>query len=246
MRAASFSGTGISPVGRHITGRMRFDRRTASSISQAQISEAAECGEITNTTVSLSAMRPPRRFFQASPSTIECRSIDVSNPITSRPATSSSANAMSAREYEMKTWSFSPSPGGSLADGMDTSGGAGRVTVAASPSRDAAGGIGISSAITLPAPPTAIWPSVSLGHSHRYVNLRARAELVGRDAARQGRGCDLERLTTSPCRVPVSKGRVAAYVTAADRRRRLCPWRPALRTARRACRSWRLQARSDR
>ena len=56
---------------------MRLPSRTASSTSQAQIGERADDGESTNTTVSASRMRAPRRVFQSSPPEMPCRSIVV-------------------------------------------------------------------------------------------------------------------------------------------------------------------------
>jgi hypothetical protein len=68
-----------SPKPRSRTGTMRFPRRTASATSQAQVSDLADDGEVTNTTVSESRISAPRRFFQSSPE-IPCRSSVVANP----------------------------------------------------------------------------------------------------------------------------------------------------------------------
>src|SRR5262245_41723631 len=65
-------------------GMMRLLSRSASSTSQAQISERAELGERTKTTVSASLIRFPSRRFQSSPPEMPCRSMTHSKPYISK------------------------------------------------------------------------------------------------------------------------------------------------------------------
>src|SRR5262245_31304137 len=82
---------------------MRLPSRTASSTSQWHISLVAEVGDSTNTTVSASRMRLPRRRFQSSPPEMPWRSIVVVKPVRPRATSSWSANCKSLRLYEINT-----------------------------------------------------------------------------------------------------------------------------------------------
>ena len=58
---------GIIRQFRGVTGSMRLPRCVARSTSQRQVSDVADDGDRTNTTVSASRIRLPRRCFQSSP-----------------------------------------------------------------------------------------------------------------------------------------------------------------------------------
>ena len=80
---------GLRPLAvARLAGRMRLLSRAASSTSQAQISERAELGESTKTTVSASLIRLPRRRFQSSPPEMPSRSMKHSKPLESSAAAS--------------------------------------------------------------------------------------------------------------------------------------------------------------
>ena len=64
----------------------------------AQMSDLMLSGVMTNTTVSVASIRSARRFFQSSAAAIECLSRDGAKPVSSSPASSSSAKAKSLRE----------------------------------------------------------------------------------------------------------------------------------------------------
>jgi hypothetical protein len=78
--------------------------------AQAQTGERADDGDSTNTIVSASRIRTPRRFLQSSPLVMLSRSMVTAKSYASKAARSWSANAISSRLYEMKTLSLPSCP----------------------------------------------------------------------------------------------------------------------------------------